>query len=64
MGGKTTIFERHFSPKVLSELWGFSTDTIYKWFRDEEGVLKAREGDTGDIRSLIATNSLLFSEPA
>jgi hypothetical protein len=44
-----TIFERHFSPRTLSEIWGYSTDTILRWFRDEDGVLrsgdKAGEGD-------------------
>lgn len=35
-----TIFERHFSPRTLAELWNFSEDTIQRWFEDEPGVLK------------------------
>jgi hypothetical protein len=34
------MFERHYSVRVLSELWGYSEDTIQDWFRDEPGVLK------------------------
>jgi hypothetical protein len=43
------MFERHFSPRTLSELWGFSEDTIQRWFEDEEGVL--RHGEAGDAKS-------------
>lgn len=42
MTGNTNIFERHFSPKTLAELWGFSEDTIVRWFADEPGVLKSQ----------------------
>jgi hypothetical protein len=43
-----TIFERHFSPRTLSELWGFSEDTIQRWFEDAPGVL--RQGESGDVK--------------
>jgi len=31
--------EKHYSPKELSALWGLSTDTVRRLFREEEGVL-------------------------
>jgi hypothetical protein len=34
------MFERHFSPRTLSELWGYDEDTIRKWFADVDGVLR------------------------
>ncbi len=36
----TAIFDRHFSPRTLAEMWGFSEDTILRWFEDVPGVLK------------------------
>jgi hypothetical protein len=33
------VTERHFKPKELSQLWGFSVDTIRKWFEKEPGIL-------------------------
>jgi hypothetical protein len=44
--GQTTVFERHFSPQALAEIWGFSVDTIQRWFEDEPGVLKHGEAVT------------------
>jgi hypothetical protein len=38
--GTATVFERHFSPRTLAGMWGFSEDTIVRWFEDEPGVLK------------------------
>lgn len=32
-------FERHFSPKTIAELWGFSEQTIVRIFQSEPGVL-------------------------
>lgn len=40
MMAKTQILERHFTPRTLAELWGFSEDTILRWFEDVPGVLK------------------------
>ena len=37
---RTISLERHYRPKELSEMWGFSEDTIRRWFADEPGVLK------------------------
>lgn len=39
--GAAAVFERHFSPRTLAEMWGFSEDTIVRWFEEETGVLKA-----------------------
>jgi hypothetical protein len=48
-----TIFERHFSPRTLAELWGYSEDTIIRWFEDEPGVLKCGpDGARGKRRKL------------
>jgi hypothetical protein len=44
-----TMFERHFSVRTLSELWGYSEDTIQIWFEAESGVLK--HGDEGDPKT-------------
>ena len=45
--------ERHFSPRTLAELWGFSEDTIIRWFEDEPGVLKCGEAGGGGRRRKI-----------
>jgi len=44
----TGVFERHFSTRTLAELWGFSEDTIVRWFENEPGVLKC--GQRGNSR--------------
>lgn len=33
------MYERHFSPAELGELWGLSADTIRRMFEAEPGVL-------------------------
>lgn len=33
------LFERHFSPAELAELWSLSEDTIRRMFENESGVL-------------------------
>lgn len=49
----TTMFERHFTPRTLGELWGFSEDTIQRWAEDEEGVLRCgSEGGRGKRRKM------------
>jgi hypothetical protein len=49
----TAIFERHFSPRTLSELWGFSEDTIVRWFEDDPAVLKCGcDGARGKRRKI------------
>jgi hypothetical protein len=35
-----SAFRKHFRVKELAELWGFSTDTIIRLFRNEPGVLQ------------------------
>jgi hypothetical protein len=35
----TSIREQHYQPKDLAKLWGFSVETIRKWFEDEPDVL-------------------------
>ncbi len=39
-GVNSTMYERHFSPRELSECWGYSVDTIQRWAEGEEGVLQ------------------------
>jgi hypothetical protein len=47
------VFERHFSPRTLAEMWGYSEDTIVRWFEDEKGVLKCgTEGTRGRRRKV------------
>ena len=47
------MLERHFSPAVLAELWGYSVDTIQRWFEDERGVVKSGEpGGRGKRRRI------------
>jgi transcriptional regulator GlxA family with amidase domain len=37
--GRGSVFERHFSPEDLAELWGLSADTLRRLFENEPGVL-------------------------
>jgi hypothetical protein len=50
LNASASVFERHFSPRTLAELWGFSEDTIQRWFEDEPGVLKHGESGAGARR--------------
>ena len=34
--------ERHYTVPEIAELWGWSTDTVIKVFRDEPGVLQTQ----------------------
>ena len=34
------VFERHFTPKQLAELWSLDESTVRRMFQDELGVLK------------------------
>ncbi len=48
-----TVFDRHFSPRTLAEMWGFSEDTILRWFEDVPGVLKqGNEAGRGKRRKI------------
>jgi predicted site-specific integrase-resolvase len=33
--------EKHYTPQEAAEIYHVSTDTIYRWFRDEPGVIEA-----------------------
>ena len=47
------IFEQHLSPRTLAELWGYSEDTIRRWFEDVPGVLKCGvDGSRGKHRKM------------
>jgi len=51
--GAATVFERHFSPRTLAEMWCYSEDTIVRWFEDEPGVLKCGvDGSRGRRRKI------------
>jgi hypothetical protein len=52
-GLNAQIFERHFSPRTLSEIWGYSEDTIIRWFEDVPGVLKSGSDGTRGKRRKI-----------
>ena len=48
-----SMYERHFSPGTLAELWNFSEDTIIRWFEDEPDVLRTGcDGSRGKRRKL------------
>jgi hypothetical protein len=44
--GCSPVFERHFSPENLAELWGLSGDTIRRLFEKESGVLVIERSKT------------------
>jgi hypothetical protein len=33
--------EQHYTPQEVAEIYKVSTDTVYRWFRDEPGVIEA-----------------------
>ena len=37
--GASRMYEKHYSPAELGELWGLSTDTVRRMFEGEPGVL-------------------------
>lgn len=39
-------FERHYSVQQVSEMWGYSEQTIRRLFRDEAGVLRIGSAET------------------
>jgi hypothetical protein len=45
-----TSLEKHFSPKELAQLWGFSSDTTRRLFQNEPGVLVLIDGRRGKRR--------------
>lgn len=36
------MFEQHYSVPFLSKRWGYSEDTVLRWFKDEPGVLQSK----------------------
>jgi hypothetical protein len=38
--------ERHYSVQQVSEMWGYSAETIRRLFRDEPGVLRIGSAET------------------
>jgi hypothetical protein len=36
---ESLCFERHYKPAELAKVWGFSTNLIRRWFREEPDVL-------------------------
>jgi hypothetical protein len=47
-------FERHFSVRTLAEIWGYSEDTITRWFEDLPGVLKHGNAGTRGARRKLS----------
>lgn len=47
------MFERHFTVRTLSELWGWSEDTVQRTFEDEPGVLKSGNDGCGGKRRKV-----------
>lgn len=41
-----SAFERHYSVQQLSEMWGYSEQTIRRLFRDEPGILRIGSAET------------------
>lgn len=41
-----SALEKHYSVREVSEMWGYSEDTIRRIFRDEKGVLKLGSPET------------------
>ena len=44
------LLERHFSPRTLAELWGYSESTVRRMFQDEPGVLKIGKSGRRDAK--------------
>jgi hypothetical protein len=42
--------ERHYTPTELGKLWGYSPETIIRWFRHEPGVLRRQERKLAYLR--------------
>jgi hypothetical protein len=54
MENKPITMERHYKPKELAEVWGFSENTIRAWFQDEPGVLKLGTTKSGRRRGYVS----------
>jgi hypothetical protein len=45
-----SALERHYKPREIAEMWGWSVKTVIRRFRDEPGVLKAERPETRSKR--------------
>lgn len=53
MTPKHQMFERHYSPRTLAEIWSWSEDTVIRIFENIPGVLKiGSEGGRGKRRKI------------
>jgi hypothetical protein len=41
-----SAFERHLTPKEISNMWGWSTKTVIRRFRNEPGVLLVKRAES------------------
>jgi hypothetical protein len=41
-----SALERHYTPREISEMWGWSAKTVIRRFRNEPGVLLVKRGET------------------
>ncbi|MGD1215474.1 MAG: hypothetical protein ABR861_10870 [Terriglobales bacterium] len=41
-----SAFERHLTPKEISRMWGWSTKTVIRRFRNEPGVLLVERAES------------------
>jgi hypothetical protein len=44
---QSDAFERHFSCRTVSELWGVDESTVVRLFQDEPGVFKIKRNAKG-----------------
>ena len=42
------VFERHYTPKELAQVWHLDESTVRRMFQDEPGVLKIGNSDRRD----------------
>jgi len=46
-----SALERHYTPREIAELWGWSPKTVIRRFRNEPGVLLVRRDETRSKRA-------------
>jgi hypothetical protein len=55
--------ERHYRPREIAEMWGWSVKTVIRTFQDEPGVLKLERPETRSKRrwsTLSIPETVLF----
>jgi hypothetical protein len=45
-----SALERHYKPREIAEMWGWSVKTVIRRFRNEPGVLKVERSETWNKR--------------